>query len=188
MDLSLKESLEKAIKTLRSGGVIAYPTESVFGLGCDPFNSDAVSKLLQLKHRPIKKGFILIASEWSQVESLIEPIEPQSLARVFSTWPGPITWTFPASENTPIWIHGEHKTVAIRLTSHPIARAICDTFGGAIISTSANIDGFPPARNFEMLTLSFSNKIDTIIPGELGELKNPTKIRDAVTGEILRPD
>ncbi len=186
MDLTLKESLNKAVESLQNGGVIAYPTESVFGLGCDPFNSDAVSKILQLKHRPIKKGFILIASEWSQVESLVEPIEPQSLARVFATWPGPVTWTFPSSENTPMWVRGEYKSVAIRLTTHPIARALCEAFGGAIISTSANVDGFPPARNLRMLTLSFADKLDTIVPGELGDLKNPTKIRDAVTGEILR--
>lgn len=183
---SYTQSIKLTVEALRQGKVIAYPTEAVYGLGCDPFNLHAVTQILSLKNRSIKKGFILIASEWKQVESFTKPLDPKIIAHVFSTWPGPITWIFPATNEVPYWVTGDHNTVAIRVTAHPLARLICRHFGGAIISTSANLEGQPPMRDLKMLRITFGKKIDVILEGTLGTSKRPSEIRDAISGAILR--
>jgi L-threonylcarbamoyladenylate synthase len=180
-------TLTAAINCLHAGGVIAYPTEAVYGLGCDPFNADAVTRLLQIKHRSIKKGFILIASDWKQIQFLVEPIDPQKLVRVFASWPGPITWVFPATTEVPYWVRGEHTSIAVRVTAHPLAKALCEQYGKPLISTSANLDGYPPVRDARTLQMTFGDKLDLILPGQLGNSRRPTEIRDAITGEIIRP-
>lgn len=181
------KGLDEAVTCLRNGGVIAYPTEAVYGFGCDPFNIDAIMRILQLKQRSISKGFIVIASDWQQLKHFVEPIEPRALAHVFASWPGPITWLFPASSEVPEWIHGKHTTIAVRVTNHPIAKKLCERFGDAIVSTSANVEGHPPMRDEKMLRMTFGDKIDKILSGKVGDTLRPTEIRDAVTGEILRP-
>jgi len=180
------DPLNEAITHLRVGGVIAYPTESVYGFGCDPFNPDAVTRILLLKRRSIKKGFIVIASDWEQLEPFVEPIDPQALAHVFASWPGAITWAFPATPDVPIWVRGQHTSVAVRITNHPIAKSICERFGKPIISTSANIEGHPPVCNAKMLDMTFGEKVDFIVDGKVGDSHRPTEIRDAITGEVLR--
>lgn len=176
----------ECVQYLRQGKIVAYPTEAVYGLGCDPFNADAVANLLHLKHRAMKKGFILIAASWEQVEPLVEMLETKTLAHVLSTWPGPHTWAFPAKPHVPEWIRGVHKTVAIRVIAHPIAKKLCEMYGGPIVSTSANISDYPPIRDYRTMQMSFGDKISMILPGKVGGLMRPTSIRHAVTGEILR--
>lgn len=183
MDLTL---LRSALQCLKQGKIIAYPTEAVYGFGCDPFNSDAVTRLLQLKQRSIEKGLILVAAEWSQIESLVEPIPPRALAQVLATWPGPYTWLFPASSATPNWIRGRHRTVALRVSAHPIVQQLCKAYGGPIVSTSANREGEPPLRDSRTLQMMFGKQIDLIIPGKVGGQNNPTTIRDAVSGLVVR--
>jgi L-threonylcarbamoyladenylate synthase len=181
-------SINAAVTALQNGGVIAYPTEAVFGLGCDPQNPTAIGKLLQLKHRSIKKGLILIASDWEQIKPYTAAIDPKKLARVFSSWPGPITWVFPSSELTPLWVRGEHETVAVRVTAHPTAQAICERFDGPIVSTSANIEDFPAARDARTVKLTFKDALEHIVTDPVGtDSIRPTEIRDAITGEVLRP-
>ena len=175
-----------ALDAIANGDVIAYPTESVYALGCDPFNEKAVSQLLNLKRRDRKKGFILIAADWSQVDHLIEPIEPAAMARVLTSWPGPVTWVFPCTSEVPEWIHGGRQSLAIRISDHPLCTDLCIRSGGPIISTSANIDGQSPARDIENIQKIFPNSIDCIIEGNLGERSMPTPILDAITGECLR--
>lgn len=179
-------TIDQAVSCLKEGGVIAYPTEAVYGFGCDPFNVDAVGRLLQIKNRSIKKGFILIASHWDQVQFLLQPIDPKALAQVFASWPGPYTWVFPATNDVPFWLRGDHTTLAVRITAHPVAKNLCDAYGGALISTSANQDGQPPIRDSRMLQMTFANDIDLIVEGALGDATRPTMIRDAITGEHLR--
>lgn len=186
MNDKTQATIPEAINCLNQGGIIAYPTEAVYGLGCDPFNANAVAHLLSLKHRALKKGFILIASDWQQIKYLVTPIEPRALAQVFATWPGPVTWLFPATHEVPKWIRGEHTTVAVRITAHPVAKQLCEKFGNPIVSTSANIEGYPPARDARTLQLTFGKKIDLIVAGKLGSSPTPTQIRDAITGEIIR--
>lgn len=186
MDIIKENEWQKAVDCLKKGGVIAYPTEAVFGLGCDPDNIDAVSRILQIKHRAIDKGFILIASEWEQLESLVNYVRPDALTQVFETWPGPVTWLFPASEKVPHWICGNHDSVAVRVTAHPIAKALCEAFGGPIISTSCNKSGDPPARDVRTIELTLSNTVDCIVDGKVGGQLKPTEIRDVLTGEVIR--
>lgn len=177
--------IRKAVQILHAGGIIAYPTEAVFGLGCDPFNQEAVQKILRLKHRAMEKGLILIISTWEQAQNLVAPIKPEILAKVFAPQP-PTTWIFPTIPAVPIWIAGKHNSVAVRITKHPIAKALCDAYGGAIVSTSANIEGEKPARTAAEVQNYFPVGLDFIIDGLVGNLMQPTMIRDALTDKILR--
>ncbi len=178
--------IQPAVEVLKRGGIIAYPTESVYGLGCDPFNEKAVMRLLGLKKRSVEKGLILIAADWEQVKSLVKPIKPYLLKRVLATWPGPVTWTFPAAHGLPQWIRGAHSTVAIRVTAHPIASELCRVFNQPLVSTSANIEGQPPVVKDEDIEKIFPEGIDGVVTGSLGGLAKPTEIRSALTGETLR--
>lgn len=178
--------LEQAVDCLKFGGIIAYPTEAVYGLGCDPWNSAAVEQLLLLKNRSAHKGFILVASDWSQLESFVEPVPPKSLAKIQSTWPGPYTWVFPARSQISKQLRGESSGIAVRISAHPVVQALCKAYGGAIISTSANLSGHPPARDAATVKILFSDQVHFILPGEVGKALRPTEIRDAITGELLR--
>src|SRR3990167_2312842 len=173
--------LDIAVENLRAGKIIAYPTEAVFGLGCDPDNVDAVSRILQIKHRALDKGFILIAANWEQLEPLILYIQPKQLTRVFETWPGPTTWVFPATDQVPYWVRGNHNNVAVRITAHPIAKILCEKFGRPIISTSCNKSGDPAARDIRTIELTLGNTVDFVIDEPLGGRLRPTEIRDALT-------
>lgn len=186
MERVSEKILQQASFCLCNGELIAYPTEAVYGLGCDPFNADAVATLLIAKHRSIRKGLILIASEWQQIESLVLPISPHILLNIKESWPGPVTWLFPASDQVPEWITGHSDKVAIRITAHPIARAICDSYGGAIVSTSANKSGESPARDARGVELSLGSVVQCVVPGSVGGQRNPTEIRDALTGDTIR--
>jgi L-threonylcarbamoyladenylate synthase len=182
----VNDMLHDSLQALREGGVIAFPSESVFALGCDPFNHDAVTKLLQLKQRPISKGFIILAADWSQVDHLVQAIPPQALARALATWPGPVTWTFPCTDEAPEWVRGDHDSIAIRISDHPICNDLCIQSGGPIISTSANLNGQAPATDERALNLIFPEGIDCVIAGSTGERTTPTPILDVITGETYR--
>ena len=178
--------LHNAVAALRGGGVIAYPTEGVWGLGCDPLNAVAVDRLLAMKRRSWSKGLILIASDFSQLENFIELPSRTAQKRAFSTWPGPSTWVFPAAAALPMWVSGERDTVAVRVTAHPVARALCETFGDAVVSTSANREGGAPALSASQVRLLFGRELSAVLPGALGGLDRPTVIRDVTSGLILR--
>lgn len=180
------DPIKKAVQLLKSGDVIAYPTESVYGFGCDPFNPDAVAKLLQLKNREIKKGFILVATEWEQVEHLVAQVSPMLLSQIQNSWPGPTTWIFPVDPSVPEWICGNNGNIAIRISDHPIIRDICNAFDGPIISTSANTKGNIPTRDYFTTKMLFQNDVAFIVEGKTGGLRKPTTIKDAITGDILR--
>ncbi len=184
----ISPDIVSAISALNKGKVIAYPTEAVYGLGCDPLNQAAVTHLLALKNRPQSKGLILIAASWDQLAPYVDPIPPQAMARVFATWPGPVTWVFPAAARVPQWICGAHTTLAIRVTAHPIARELCIQFGRPLVSTSANVTGQVPLRSSDEVSKIFIPGVDVevIVRGEIGNLLKPTEIRSAVTGEVIR--
>ncbi len=179
-------SIKQAVHALNNSGVIAYPTESVYGLGCNPFDRVAIDKVLAIKQRLFTKGFILIASSWEQVDTLIQPIKPELLAAIQASWPGPVTWVFPADPRLPNWLTGDRPTIAVRLTNHPDAKLICDMFAGPIVSTSANRSGEIPTRDRLSTELLFGDEVDCIVTGKVGELTKPTPIFDACTGEQLR--
>jgi L-threonylcarbamoyladenylate synthase len=177
--------LRQAAHFLRCGEIIAYPTEAVYGLGCDPLNADAIQRILELKQRPVAKGMILIAANFQQIEDYIE-IDDVIKKRVTLTWPGPHTWVLPAQPWVPEYLTGEHQTLAVRITDHPIATKICEHFGQAIVSTSANPSGLKPPKTLLQLRKYFSPQDLLMLPGTTGALNQPTTIRNAVTGERLR--
>jgi L-threonylcarbamoyladenylate synthase len=186
-DNDMQPDYDYAINCLRAGGIIAYPTEGVYGLGCDPFNETAVNRVLSLKQRSSQQGLILIAAAWSDIAHLIQPLSPEQLAQAFTPHAEPITWIFPASDKTPPWIHGQHHTIALRLTTHPEAKTLCQQYGQALVSTSANIHGQPTLTHSAAIQQQWHNAIDYILPGRVGGLNKPSQIRDIITGEILRP-
>ncbi|MEN8131508.1 MAG: L-threonylcarbamoyladenylate synthase [Pseudomonadota bacterium] len=179
-------AIDKAARIIRQGGVIAYPTEAVFGLGCDPKNGTAVRRVLTLKQRPIKKGLVLIAAEFSQFEPFIAPLSEEIREKLLRSWPGPITWLVPARRETSSLICGQYRTLAIRVTAHPAASELCRQAHTAIISTSANLAGQPPCHTADRVKSVFGTSIDFILDAPLGQSRTPTEIRDAISGEIIR--
>ncbi|HUH90912.1 MAG TPA: Sua5/YciO/YrdC/YwlC family protein [Lysobacter sp.] len=186
--MPLTPDLAAAITVLRDGGVIAYPTEAVWGLGCDPFNEAAVLRLLDIKQRPVDKGLILIAGSLAQLDDLLdwEALPPSRRDAVLASWPGPNTWVIPATSRVPPTITGAHDSVAVRISAHPQVVALCGAFGGPLVSTSANLAGQPPAFHRDALDPALLARIDAIVEGETGGLATPTAIRDARSGETLR--
>lgn len=179
-------AIDAACRALNRGGIVAYPTEAVFGLGCDPGNADAVERLLVLKQRPREKGLILIAADLPALMPWIASLTDAMRARIEPTWPGPVTWVVPAAEDCPEHIRGRHDSVAVRVTAHPVAAALCRTHGGALVSTSANRGGGKPARDADTVRRLFGDAVDVVIDAPAGDLERPTPIRDARTGRILR--
>lgn len=178
--------LNRAVSALRRGGVVAYPTEAVWGLGADPWNEAACERILELKRRPWDKGLILVAADAEQLAPFIDVPSKAVWKRASITWPGPNTWVFPCTEATPLWISGDQTSVAVRISAHETVRALCERFGGAIVSTSANPAGRDPALSATQVRLYFGGKLDAVLPGALGGLARATSIRDAMTGHILR--
>ena len=178
--------LSRGVEILRGGGVIAYPNESVFGLGCLPDKEPAVQRLLQLKGRDRSLGLILIAAEWDQFEGWAANKEALRNSRQVRESRG-ITWAVAAHPNAPDWITGGRNTIAVRRSLHPPAAALSLAVGSPLVSTSCNPHGMPPARTAAEAVEYFGEQVDWIMPGECGDLQGPSEIRDAATGEVLRP-
>ena len=176
----------EAAQILREGGVIAYPTEAVYGLGCDPSNETAVRRILELKQRPAAMGLILIAADIEQITPFIQPLGDELRQRALNAWPGPVTWLIPRNESVPDWLAGSHPTIALRVSAHPLCRELCRAFGGAIVSTSANPSEQPPARTAQQVAAYFGDRLEGIVAGDLGDEKQPSTIRDLASGRVLR--
>lgn len=176
-----------AVAHVRSGGILAYPTEAVYGLGCNPARLDAVQRVLALKQRPSDKGLILIAADFTQVEPYLLPLDVRLAERVFATWPGPVTWLLPSRMDVSPLIRGTHNTLAVRVTAHPLCRELCLQLGHPLISTSANLAGQEPARSALEVWRQFGEDMPCILDAPLGEQHQPTEIRHGLTGEIVRP-
>ena len=177
--------IKAAVRHLKSGAVIAYPTEAVYGLGCDPLNEAAVMSLLDIKQRPIEKGLILIASSLEQLRPYLI-LDQSLLERITPTWPGPVTWIIPARPWVPYWLTGAHDSLAVRVTNHPIARDLCVQFGSPLVSTSANPTTRPAIKESRKLIKTFAGADIFIVHGKVGELAQETAIYDALTGQRLR--
>ena len=181
-------SLAETLTALHTGGVIAYPTEGVWGLGCDPCSETAVLRLLAIKQRAPDKGLILIASQLEQLRPFLDitALPADRLAEVLATWPGPHTWIMPAARTAPRWITGVHDSVAVRISAHPQVVELCNAFGGALVSTSANRAGQPAPAVRDALDPALAAAVDGVTGGETGGLASPTTIRDALSGQTLR--
>ncbi len=181
--LITKDTLE--LKQLfQQGCIFAYPTEAVYGLGCDPDNEDAVLKLLKIKNRPVNKGLILVASDFSQVEKYLKPLNSKQKKQ---SEPSATTYVYPALDSAPKWLTGNFNSLAIRISKHPLTHELCKTLGSAIVSTSANLSGQEPAINTTEVENLFNGLIDAILDGNTGNSLKPSTIRDSISGEIIRP-
>jgi len=174
-----------AVQKIHAGEIIAYPTEAVYGLGCDPLNEEAVLKLLKLKNRSIDKGLILIASSLTQLEPYLQ-LTDTIVSRVQATWPGPVTWIIPAQPWVPRWLTGKHGSLAVRVTAHPIARRLCEINELPIVSTSANTSSRPPATCPWMVSKNMDDANLFILPGKVGELKQATPIYNVLNHQQIR--
>ncbi|GAA5000918.1 tRNA threonylcarbamoyladenosine biosynthesis protein RimN [Pseudoluteimonas lycopersici] len=186
--MSTRLDASAATRLLQHGGVIAYPTEAVWGLGCDPRDEAATLRLLALKEREVDKGLILIAANEAQLAPFVDfdALPESQRTAVRESWPGPNTWIVPASPGAPRWITGAHEGIAVRVTAHPGVIALCEAFGGALVSTSANRAGMPAVATFDALDPAVVAGVDGVLQGETGGLERPSAIRDARTGAVLR--
>jgi len=181
-----EEAFKRAVKMLKSGKVIAYPTEAVYGLGCDINNKQAVKKIINIKKRAPNKGLIIIASDIEQLKPYIGQLTEEQWKILKTSWPGPHTWVVPKSNKLLDSIHGDFDSVAVRVTAHPVARKLCELFGSPIVSTSANVEGDTPLKDNIEVYQAFGDAIDYIVPGRVGDNDKPTSITDLITGNIIR--
>jgi len=177
--------IRQAIQHINQGDVIAYPTEAIYGLGCNPLDEEAVLKLLALKKRSIDKGLILIASSVEQLAPYLQLTET-IVSRIQASLLEPITWVTPAQAWVPKWLTGTHSSLAIRITKHPIARLLCLENEGPLVSTSANISTLPATKKPWKVSKSLNTKKLFVVPGEVGGLKQATPILDIFSHQKLR--
>lgn len=179
--------LTQAAHRLLGGEVLAYPTEAVWGLGCDPENEEATMRLLQIKGRPVSKGLILVAATPYQLSRLLEGVTSAQRKKVLATWPGPVTWLIPDTNDIiPRWIKGQYSSVAVRVSAHPVVSSLCRHFGGPIVSTSANRATQRPAKTALQVMKRLGTEVDGLIHGSLGAEPKPSQIIDLLTDKIIR--
>lgn len=179
-------TLQAAVRVLLQGGVVAYPTEAVYGLGCDPANVVAVERILQIKQRSADKGLILIAASENDFFPYLGNVDQAVWDKVTGTWPGPYTWLLPANKAVSPLLTGDHASIAVRVTAHPLARALCEAFGAPLVSTSANRAGEPALRTEQDVSERLGAQVDMILAGAVGDASRPTEIRDALSDELIR--
>ncbi len=176
----------QATHVLHTSGVIVYPTETVWGLGCDPKDTQALNRILSIKRRDADKGLILVAASIEQFEFLLKDISPEQRAELNKNWPGAVTYLVPHQNKVHPLVHGQFDTVAIRVSPHPMVQALCEQFGGPIVSTSANYAGQPTARSAIQARTLFGAEVDYILSGTVGLANGPSRIIDLASGAILR--
>jgi L-threonylcarbamoyladenylate synthase len=181
----LMHQISRVRRHLRNGGVIAYATESCYGLGCDPRNYRAVQRILRLKGRPQKKGLILIASHLGQLRPYLASLSAGDESTLQDYWPGPFTFVLPSAPRTPRWLSGRHDSIAVRVTAHPDAAALCDALDMALVSTSANRSGHKPLKTQSACKRAFGDRV-LALPGRVGKRKRPSTIMDLRSGKVLR--
>lgn len=189
MKIWTSTQLDEAVAALRSGEIVAYPTEAVFGLGCDPKNPDAVTRLFELKKRSPALGFLVIGASEEHFSDFVDwpQLNQHQKQLIRRSWPGPNTWIMPASNLVPKHVVGAHVGIAVRVTAHETASILCQKFGGALISTSANLHGRPSARSLKEISEQFAcSSLYGVVNAPLGGFKNPSEIRCAITGAIVR--
>lgn len=185
IDAGLTE--EELLSRFQDGALLVYPTEAVFGIGCDPDNKEAIEHLCEIKKRPLSKGLILIADSYSRLLPYVNDnaIPMDRRTEIFSSWPGPVTWLLPKSEITSAHVSGDFQQVAVRVTTHPIVKALCELLQKPLISTSANYSGEPPITSFEHAVKQFGSEA-VCVKGETLGRASPSEIKDGFTGKVIR--
>lgn len=179
-------TLKKLISIVQAGGVIAYPTEGVFGLGCDFLNADAVHRILAIKKRDVAKGLILVAHHIDSLLPYLAELTPHQRALLDESWPGPNTWVIPHNGTLPDWITGGRPTVAVRVSDHPIVKHLCLTLDQPLVSTSANHSGKVALTSRTQVSVCLGKDIDAIVTGRVQSIGKASTIRDLKTGLTLR--
>lgn len=178
--------LQSAVHALHQGKIVACPTEAVWGLSCDPDNDEALAHLMRLKQRDPAKGVIVVAASIDQLQPWLAGLPLELHAPLVASWPGPNTWLVPDNGRSHALVRGAHKSVALRVTAHPVMQALCNAFGGPVVSTSANLASEPPAMTADEVSALFGDELGAVIHGELGDNPRPSTIRDLVSGQVLR--
>lgn len=176
-------SYAEAARVLRDGGVVAHPTESVYGLAVDPFSETALRRLFTVKGRPETNPVLVIISSPVQLAGLVDSLTPEAEALMARFWPGPLSLVLPRAKGIPDALTAGSELVCVRCSSHPMARALCDAFGGPITSTSANLSGQPPANTIAGAMLP---GVDVGIHGGTLPPAAPSTIYNPATGQVLR--
>lgn len=204
------DNVLQAAAWLNDGHLLAYPTESVWGIGCDPFNQNAVQDLLAIKQRPIEKGLIVVTDSISRIEPFLTALTNDQREQVIHSWQlnsdtnlsqnQAKTWLLPIPKilnpQIPDWVTGSHQSLAIRVINHPKIQKLCaalvsDTNPfGFLVSTSCNPTGQPPALNLDD-ALSYFDHPNTAqnihyLAGNTLGYQLPSQIRDAITGKLIR--
>lgn len=182
----MRDHIETAGRFLSAGKVIAYPTEAMYGLGCDIRHEAALARIIAIKNRPQNHGLIVVAAHWEQVAALTKPLPADRYDAIFKSWPGHTTWVFPATNTVSPLITGHHQSIAIRISQHPIIQAICQHVGYPIVSTSANKHHEPAALDYATVQHTLGNEVDYIMPGTIGNAQHASQIIDARTGQLYR--
>jgi len=176
----------EALAVLTAGGVIAYPTESVYGLGCRADREHPVERILQLKERSRERGLIVLIDRLDTLGDWVD-LTPELEKRALEAWPGPVTWLVPASPRCPQWLNGGGPSLAVRMPEHATCRELCRELGNPLVSTSANPPGKPGARSPEEIREYFSEPPpELIFESPLGGRDTPSEIRDLLTGNKVR--
>ncbi len=175
-----------AAQLLQKGGIVAYPTEAVWGLGADPFNAAAVDRILSIKQRSVDKGLIVVAANIEQLAPYLPTLLAHQQKLLEASWPGPVTWLVPNDSGFPPWISGQYTSVAMRVSRHPVVQGLCLAFGGPIVSTSANPQGKLAPRFGWQVRRYFKHYIDYYTPGQTGGSKRASEIRDLLSGRVIR--
>jgi len=183
---AVEAQLTRAAAVIRAGGVVAYPTEACFGLGCDPRNPAAIRRILRIKRRRRDKGLILIADHHRRLLRFVDSFEVACREQIFASWPGRHTWLLPAGPFASRWLRGDHPTLAVRVTAHRGAATLCRLARMPIVSTSANRSGRRMLRSADAVRREFGGEIDAVVDGRIGGAAQPSVIRDAATGAVLR--
>ncbi|WLE97175.1 MAG: L-threonylcarbamoyladenylate synthase [Candidatus Electrothrix communis] len=158
-------ALREAACLLRQGGLIAFPTETYYGLGVDPFNVEALARLFAVKQRQPDKAVLVLVAEQAQVTELAAEV-PAVLQKLMSHfWPGPLTLVFPGQASLSTLLTGGTGNIGIRHSPHPLASRLLHAFGGPITATSANRSGAPPATTAAEVQESLGAEIDLILDG-----------------------
>ncbi len=186
MHLATPWQIRRAVSHLHAGGVIAYPTETVYGLGCDPLDEHAVERLLELKQRPREKGLILIGANLEHLLPYINVRDAALLKKLAGPTERPTTWLCPPRAGLPRWLSGRHHSIAVRITTSPVAQQLCQRYGAALISTSANPAGLIPARNPLTVRRYFDIRLDDILGGRSDPCAKPSRIVDLISGSVIR--
>jgi len=174
---------QDAADVLRKDGIVAYPTETVYGLAVNPFSPAALERLLDAKGRDASKGILLIVADSNQLERVVRDMPDEALPLIEAFWPGPLTLLFPATGDVADMLLGPSGKVAVRCPGHAAARELCAVFGGPLTSTSANRAGEAPATRPEAIELP---GVDAVLDGGMLPPAQPSTLLDPETGTILR--